>query len=418
MKKRLLACLLVLSANVSLAWGQSVEVQPLEEIQQSSFLGKGRIIAEDAEAAEDLEAFKRRPRCWFRGEFLLWFIRPANLPSLVTTGAFTDLRPGALDSLETQVLFGQSGMDFQDRTGGRFTFGAWIDDNQDWSLEASYFLVRGRAIGQGFESPGAPVLATPFLNANLGTQDSSLISFPGILSGRVVVDAPSFLQGAETNLNAKLVENESFRWDSSLGFRYLNLNEGLNINAVSLVEIAPQFQGFGLPFDGNTITVDDAFETRNHFYGGQLGTRVEFTRGRWSVDMLGKVALGVAHQITKIRGSTKIDTNPAFEQDAGLFAVGDIRGRFTSNRLAVVPEIGFNLKFRLTERLQLFGGYSFLYWSSVARPGDQVDPVINPNFVPTSATFGAVGGPNRPAFAFRTTEFFAHGANFGLEFRY
>ena len=36
----------------------------------------------------------------------------------------------------------------------------------------------------------------------------------------------------------------------------------------------------------------------------------------------------------------------------------------------------------------------------------------------TSATFGAVGGPNRPAFAFRSTDFFAHGANFGVEIRY
>jgi len=262
------------------------------------------------------------------------------------------------------------------------------------------------------------VLATPFFNANAGNQDSSLIAFPGIASGRVVIDAPSFLQGTDANLTAKLWHDEHFHWDALAGFRYLNLNEGLNINAVSNVALVPEFKGMGIPFDGNTIIVNDAFETRNHFYGGQLGMRGGFNRGRWHMDFLGKVALGVSHQIVTIRGSTNINTQPAFAQDAGLFALSSNSGRFTSNSFAVVPEVGVNLKFQLTERLQLFGGYSFLYWSSVARPGDQVDTAVNPNLVPTSATYNQVGGPNRPALNFRSTDFFAHGANFGLEFHY
>jgi hypothetical protein len=402
MWKQVATLVIILAASASLARGQSVE----------------REVAPDAEAAEELEALKRPPRVWARGEFLLWWIRPINLPPLVTTGPFTELRPGALDSPNTQILYGQRGMDFQDRTGGRFTFGAWLDDDQVWSVSAGYFFLRGRSIGQGFSSPGAPVLATPFFNTNTGTQDSSLITFPGIMSGQVVIDAPSFLQGADVNLNANLWENGWLRWEGSLGFRYLYLGEQLNIHSVSVVDVADQFKGFGIPFDGNTITVGDSFETRNHFYGGQLGTRVELEHKRFTLDLFGKVALGVTHQIANIHGNTTIDTTPAFVQNGGLFAVSSNSGRFTSNAFTVVPEVGVNLKFRLTERLQLFGGYSFLYWSRVARPADQIDTTVNPNFVPTSTTFGAAGGPHRPAFSFNSTDFFAHGANFGFEFRY
>ena len=174
---------------------------------------------------------------------------------------------------------------------------------------------------------------------------------------------------------------------------------------------------FGIPFDGNTIVVGDSFDTQS-FLRRQLGSRVELEYKRFTLDLSGKVALGVSNQIVKIHGSTLIDTTPAFSQNGGLFAVSSNSGRFTSNAFAVVPEVGMTLKFRLTERLQLFGGYSFFYWSRVARPADQIDTTVNPNFVPTSTTYGATGGQQRPAFNFHSTDFFAHGANFGFEFRY
>jgi hypothetical protein len=63
-------------------------------------------------------------------------------------------------------------------------------------------------------------------------------------------------------------------------------------------------------------------------------------------------------------------------------------------------------------------GYSFLYLSSVVRPGDQIDRVLNvtriPNFVP-----GAVpSGPLRPMPLIHDTDFWAQGINFGVEFRF
>ena len=38
-----------------------------------------------------------------------------------------------------------------------------------------------------------------------------------------------------------------------------------------------------------------------------------------------------------------------------------------------MPEIGFTLGYDLTSRLKATVGYTLLYWSNVARPGDQID---------------------------------------------
>ena len=44
----------------------------------------------------------------------------------------------------------------------------------------------------------------------------------------------------------------------------------------------------------------------------------------------------------------------------------------------MVPEIGFNLGYRITPQATVYVGYSLLYASNVARPGDQINRNINP----------------------------------------
>lgn len=421
MPKRILAATMLVLANVSLAWGQiapetNVVPAPPIETRRPFLFGKNTSVADDAETAEDRT--ERQARFWFRTEFMLWFIKPANFPALVTTGNFTDPRPGALDQSSTNVLFGGAGIDFQDRSGGRFTGGYWLDDERQLGLEAGYFFVGGRGLGQGFSSPGSPVLAVPFFNVNTGNQDSSIVTYPGIMSGTVTVAASTFMQGAEANFSRALWQRDGLRVEALGGFRWLNLTETLAMDSVSLVQLAPQYQGFGIPFDGNTITVNDRFETRNNFYGGQLGTRAELEYKRWTLEILGKVALGVTNESVLIHGNTSIDTQAATNANAGLFAVASNSGTFTRNVFGVVPEAGANLKYQLTDNIRLFAGYSFTFWTSIVRPGDQIDSAVNQNQVPTSNTYGATAGPPRPAFQFRSNSFFAHGANFGVEVRW
>ncbi len=417
MDRRILTAALLLLANISLAWGQTAPetnvVPPPLETSRPSLFGRNKPVAEDAESAED--QVERPERFWFRSEFMLWWIKTANFPALVTTGNITDPAPGALGSASTRVLFGGAGIDFQDRTGGRFTAGYWLDDEHQLGFEAGYLFVGGRALGQAFSSPGSPVLAIPFFNVNTGAQDSSIVTYPGIMSGAVSVSASTFLQGAEANFTKALWQSESVRVQALAGFRWLNLTESLDIESASLVQLAPQYQGFGIPYDGNTISVHDRFDTRNNFYGGQLGARADFEYKRWTLELLGKVALGVTNESVLIHGNTGIDTDPVTSANAGLFAVGSNSGTFTRNVFGVVPEVGVNLKFQLTERIRLFAGYSFTYWASVVRPGDQIDTAVNQNQVPTSNTYGAAAVPARPAFAFHSSSFYAQGANFGVE---
>ena len=103
-------------------------------------------------------------------------------------------------------------------------------------------------------------------------------------------------------------------------------------------------------------------------------------------------------------------------------------GNYSQNQFTVVPEIGLNLKFAVTSWLSFELGYSGLYWSNVARPGAQIDPVLNSKLVPTGALLPTnttpVGGfipgseQGRPYFAFRDTAFWAQGVHVGLDFRY
>ena len=429
MRSRILILVMLLLANASLARGQSTgandvppQVPSQPQLPEASSWRSLFAITEArrpiAESAEEAENIVSKPlRFWVRTEYLTWWIKTANTPILVTSGSPTDPSPGALNSVNTTVLFGGNGLDFFDRKGGRFTGGWSFDDECTLGLEASYFFMSGRAINQTSVSPGAPVLANPFFNVNTGQPDSSLVTYPGVMSGQIFVDMPSFLQGADANVSVALWHGEHFRVDGLAGFRWLNLQEGLHFTESSLVQLASQYVGL-VPFDGNTISVSDRFDTHNNFYGAQIGARAEWQVKRWTLSLLAKVAFGASNEVVQIHGSTTIDTQPATVSNGGLYAVSSNSGQFTRNAFAVVPEANLNLSFQVNDHVRLFAGYTFLYWTSVARPGDQIDTSINTNLVPTSMTFGAAGGPARPGFSFHSTDFFAHGVNAGLEIRY
>jgi hypothetical protein len=70
----------------------------------------------------------------------------------------------------------------------------------------------------------------------------------------------------------------------------------------------------------------------------------------------------------------------------------------------------------LTPRLRAWAGYTFLYWSEVARAGDQVNLNVNPALLQPGT--GPVSGPFEPSFSFRDSGFWAHGLNLGLEYRF
>jgi Putative beta barrel porin-7 (BBP7) len=334
------------------------------------------------------------------------------VPPLVTAGPAGST--GALGSPGTTVIFGGSDLNHEEFSGGRFAAGMWLDDCQTVGVEADFFFLAPRStnffVGGG---TGGPVIARPFINALTGEETSEFVSSP-LVSGNVQVHSRSELFGGGVNGICNLCCCCTHRVDLLAGFRYLQLEEKLDIT--ENLTLAPTVPTFG----GSQITVRDHFETQNRFYGGQLGVRGEWWRGRAFVNARGLVALGDTHESIDIHGVTTL-TPPGGTTTTvpgGILALPSNSGHFHRDEFSVVPEVGINVGYQVTDHLRAYVGYTFLYWSDVVRPGDQIDRTINLSQVPSTGGSGVLVGPARPAVLFKNTDFWAQGINVGLEFRF
>lgn len=335
-------------------------------------------------------------------DYLMWWMRGANSPPLVSTGV--PGTPGA------EVLFGGPGALTQDAfSGGRFTVGYWFDPERTCALETSWLFLGQRSAQFATNLAGFPTLVRPFTSLNTGSPAGEVVAAPGGPGGSIAVNAPSTLWGGELNM-LHVLWGDGTGWAGRLslltGFRFLELKEQLNISEFS-------------DDAGNLRLSDDHFETRNDFYGGQLGLDWTWHPGRWFIDMRAKVAVGDSYRSVGINGATAFlaPGGAATVSNGGLLALPSNIGHFDNSRFGVVPEAGINIGYQLTDNLRLYVGYTFLYWANVFRPGDQVDTVIDQSQIP-----GAVGvapaGQNRPRPLLHSTGFWAQGMNCGLEYRY
>ncbi|HEV3259007.1 MAG TPA: BBP7 family outer membrane beta-barrel protein [Gemmataceae bacterium] len=358
------------------------------------------------------------PGCyWLSAEYLMWWIRDSHIPPLVTSGP----NGGVLGQQGTTVLLGGE-LDHEMFSGGRFGGGMWLDDCHTIGIEHNFFFLGNRSIHFGVSSDGSdnsPILARPFFNLTTGQQDADVTTLPGEASGSIDVRQSTRMEGSELNGIYNLCCACCTRVDLLGGFRWLNLHEDLGIHEHTL--IICDCAGNPFPFQpGNTIDVFDAFNTRNNFYGGQIGARAEIRRGCMYLDVVGKVALGDTHQSADVFGSA-VFTTPAGVQTVrpgGLLALNSNSGHFTHDAFSVVPEVGINIGCQLTCHMRAFVGYSFLYWTEVVRPGDQINLALNSLRIPTNTQWDPNAGPARPGFTFHDSNFWAQGISFGVEFRY
>jgi hypothetical protein len=361
-------------------------------------------------------------RFWAEVDYLLWWMRGDSVPPLVTTSPPGTPRnqAGVLGAPGTTVLFGGSRDNGELRSGGAVSFGYWFDDCQTCGIEADFFMLETRATQFSAISNGSTILARPFINANNGQPQSQLIGFPGLVAGQVnATDTSTGLLGAGAWLRQNLCSNpcgcNPYRLDALIGYRYLRLTDNLSITE-DLVSTNPNNPNF-VPL-GTTLTVNDRFATENNFQGLDLGLAGEVYHGRWVLGGFARVALGVNIEEVDINGSTRIAVPgaAAVTSPGGLLALQSNIGSHSRDRFAVVPEIGVKLGYQLTPHLRLQAGYSFLYWSEVVRPGNQIDLRVNPNLLPPVA--GPVTGPLQPAANIQGTPFWAQGFSFGLQVRF
>jgi hypothetical protein len=359
--------------------------------------------------------FAPHSRVYFSAEYLLWWLKDGGTPGLVGaappgTASGTDLPAGAI-----QTLFGSpvSNINYKERSGLRLTAGFWIDPEQTWAIEASYFRLEKANAHFDRVSTGAPVIGPLFFDPVANRQVLLFLADPGRLTGLEDVRASGRLWGAEGNARWQACSLFSDRIDLFLGFRYLDLDESLQILSNTL---------FAPDLGGRNITWFDSFKTRNQFYGPQLGFTSDYRVGRFFANLTGKLAVGDMHENVDILGgalSVNVVPAPTFESHlGGILAQPTNIGSHGKDRISVIPELTLNLGVDITERARVFIGYNFLYINNVARPGDQIDGVDGRQ-VQFTSTFDPTVHATRPALvSVHNTDFWAQGVNVGLEFHY
>jgi hypothetical protein len=287
-----------------------------------------------------------------------------------------------------------------------------LNETHSTGIEGNFFFLSGAASHFNAVSDGTTILARPFFNANptsplFGTNDSLFVAFPGLVRGDMQTSTTSQLLGADVYLRQAVCCGCGWRVDLLAGYRYLRLHEGLDISETE-IGLNPANPVSGVPF-----VIHESFNTTNNFHGGELGFIGEYQCDRWFIRAAGKVALGGTVQTVAINGNTQFGAAPAVA--GGFLTLPSNIGQYDSTRFAVVPEGSLNIGYAITPNVRVFGGYTFLFWNRVVRPGDQVDLRINTS--QPSIGSGLVGQP-LPTFQFRESSFWAQAINFGLEVRY
>ena len=136
-----------------------------------------------------------------------------------------------------------------------------------------------------------------------------------------------------------------------------------------------------------------------------------------------KVALGETHEVVNVGGLTTFFNNGTVASAAplgtstapgGILNVATNSGRTTHDQFSVIPEVELRAGFAFTDNIRAFVGYDFMYWTNVARPGEQNSSVVDLRSIPSIATF--VPGMNvGPAPVYQKSDFWAQGVTFGLQ---
>ena len=145
----------------------------------------------------------------------------------------------------------------------------------------------------------------------------------------------------------------------------------------------------------------------NCFNGVEFG--VDWQRpisALWTLELLGKVALGNTNSVVRIDGQNTIITQEGSSvTHNGLLTRASNIGTHKRNSFATVTEIGVGVRRRFTCNLEATFGYTFIYWSDVLRAGSQVDLDVDTEQIVA-----------RPTVPMTSTDFWAQGLHFGLKY--
>jgi hypothetical protein len=348
---------------------------------------------------------------WIRGEYVSWSLDAMDLPPLVTTSttATTPDNTGILNRAGTEVLFGDDSINDSFRSGGRITLGWFENQSRAVGYELSYLGIASDGDDFATTSAETPRIARPVFDTGLGAESSQLVAHPAFLSGSISIETDSDLQFVE------LIRRQRYSWsrchqlDFLVGYRHGRLDESIRIEQSSRYTAAQ-----GQILAGTTVDAFDLFSTENRFHGAQFGIDYQQINGCWTLAGMAKIGLGIGSASVDIDGRT-VNTVPnsgSATFEGGLLAQTTNMGNYDESDFVVIPEVGLRLTNQINRCTQLSIGYSFVYWSKIARAADQIDRNVS-QFPPEPAS-----GDLRPRFAFETDSFIAHGVNAGLQYRF
>ncbi len=373
---------------------------------------------------ENFQAEHLRPKgarvspFWARADYLAWSLDGTRVPALVTTSPVgtTQANAGVLGVSGTSVLMGDESIGNDVRSGGRVEFGGWlVSRNLGWHI--GYFGLDDSNDRFQFDSNGSSILARPFFSVNSTAtgENASLIAFPGQADGNVGIASTTSLDGVELMFHRMLASDRSKQLQLVGGLQYNTLNDDITITDFRRASVAST--GVAI---GTTVSQRDQFQADNRFSGAALGILGSSHRGPMTIDFGMQMALGNNHSQVRVHGSTTTSvpvTSLASEvvtTPGGLLAQRTNIGDFEQDAFAVLPQLHADLGFYVTPELRLMLGYRFLYWSQIARAGEQMDTHLNLSQNNTTGLRGEV----RPTVDFKFTDFWAQGINVGLDYRF
>jgi hypothetical protein len=304
-------------------------------------------------------------------------------------------------------------------------------------IEAEYyFLGQRQDVFDQYPRNDQVIISRPFFDINPrnpntgvplnipGQQAAELVSFPNVLFGRVTVDYHDYFDSAgiwgRYNLYCCDPCNScdpcdpcnapTRRVDLIAGYRYYRLSDSVEIR-----EDLVSGPAGTVPRTG--FFIEDSFRARNEFHGGEIGLISQIASGRWTFELLTKVALGNTHQEMVINGLT-IERAPNGQQtrfnNLGILAGPSNVGTYTRDEFAAIPQIGLDAGYNWNRHVKTFLGYNLVYWGTVLRAGEQIDLRVDTGNFPQPIT------PSLPfpSFLGQTNSFWAQGLNLGMELQY
>jgi hypothetical protein len=337
-------------------------------------------------------------RFWVELEFLLWWRESRFYPPLVTGND-----PGILP--DAAVLFGGGTVSEQARPGGRLQFGMWLDDCQCLGIGGRFVSIGEAKNRFELNSGDEPFFARPFFDDASGQQEALVIDnmgTQGTTSGQIRVLTESEFLAADAFLRCLMMRTGNSRLDFLFGYQMGRLNESLLIESNSTSTSSTTAI--------SSLSVRDSFQTSNEFHGGHFGIHGRYQRGCWGLELMSKFGFGNMNQQANLSGAT----SPNRPNSGLLVQQGSNAGLHTRDTFSYMHDTGIKLFYHPAERIKLSVGYSLMFFSSVLRPGDQIDTTVDSRFFGPQPPADAV----HPEFNFNSTHFYAHGLNLGLECRF